>query len=198
MFTGIIQDIGEVVRLDKKGDWTLAIATKMPLEQTVIGASIACSGVCLTVIEKSAGQFVVQVSEETLSKTTIIHWRTGAKVNLEPALRMGDELGGHLLLGHVDGLLRVVTREQVSDSLRYVFEIPAGFAKFIAAKGSVSIDGVSLTVNDADDLRFSVNLIPHTQQMTTLGNLAVGDEANFEIDMMARYAERLLRGKLPS
>jgi riboflavin synthase len=199
MFTGIIQDIGEVTALDKaSGDWVATVTTRLPLEQTVLGASIACGGVCLTVIAKTANSFTVQVSQETLSKTTIVHWHVGSRINLETALRMGDELGGHLLSGHIDGLLRVMAKEVVGDSLVYKFEIPHAFTKFIAAKGSVSIDGVSLTINEVEGARFTVNLIPHTQKMTSLGALVVGDEANFEIDMIARYVERMLNGRSAS
>jgi riboflavin synthase len=199
MFTGIIRDIGEIIAIDKQGDWTITIKTNvLSLGKTAIGASIACSGVCLTVIEKAVHQFKVQVSHETLSKTTAIHWRVGTAVNLEPALCMGDELGGHLLSGHVDGLIRVVERSASADSVRFVFEAPKAYMKYIAPKGSISIDGISLTINSVDDVRFSVNIIPHTQQMTTIGKLAVGDEANFEIDMIARYVERMIGARIPA
>lgn len=193
MFTGIIQDIGEILSIDKEGDWTITIRTQnLPLAQTAIGASIACSGVCLTVIEKAERDFKVQVSMETLSKTTAIHWYAGGRINLEPALKMGDELGGHLLSGHVDGLARVIDRGMQADSLRLIFEVPQAFAKYMAPKGSVAIDGVSLTVNDVDQTRFGVNIIPHTQKWTTLSGLGIGSEVNFEVDMIARYAERML------
>ncbi|HEU0118672.1 MAG TPA: riboflavin synthase [Alphaproteobacteria bacterium] len=193
MFTGIVQDIGEIASIDKQGDWTIAIKTrKFPLDKTAIGASISCSGVCLTVIEKAAAQFKVRVSMETLSKTTAVHWREGGKINLEPALKMGDELGGHLLSGHVDGLARVTDKSVSGDSIIYIFDVPRAFAKFIAPKGSVAIDGVSLTINAVDDTRFGINIIPHTQKETTLASLNQGDEANFEIDMIARYVERML------
>lgn len=196
MFTGIIRDMGEIVSIDKQGDWKIAIATKnLTLDKTAIGASIACSGVCLTVIEKTDRQFKVQVSEETLSKTTVLHWRLGTRINLEPALCLGDELGGHIVSGHVDGLLRVVSKEASGDSVRYIFEVPAALAKFIASKGSVAIDGISLTVNDVDAMRFSVNIIPHTQEATTLGQLVVGSEVNFEIDAIARYVERVMNSQ---
>lgn len=196
MFTGIIHDIGSIAAIDKTGDWTLTIATKkLPLEKTALGASVACSGICLTVIEKSAGQFKVQVSMETLSKTSAVHWKTGQRINLEPALRMGDELGGHLLSGHVDGVARVVSRSGEGDSLRLQFEVPGQFARFLAPKGSAAIDGVSLTVNDVDGARFGVNIIPHTQDMTTLASLNPGDEANFEVDMIARYVARMTEAR---
>jgi riboflavin synthase len=193
MFTGIIQDIGAIRAVEKQGDWIVTITTqKFPLDRTPLGGSIACNGICLTVIEKTAKEFKVQVSQETLSKTTAIHWHEGVHINLEPALRMGDELGGHLVSGHIDGLARIIEKTPVDDSLRLVFEIPKAFAKFIAPKGSIAIDGISLTINQVDDIRFSINIIPHTQLITTLASYAVGDEANFEIDMIARYVERMM------
>jgi len=196
MFTGIVQDIGEIVSIDKEGDWTITIKVhNLNLDYTSLGASIACSGICLTIIEKTNHNFKVQVSMETLSKTTAIHWHVGGRVNLEPALKMGDELGGHLLSGHVDGLARVIDRGVVGNSLRLVFEVPQLFAKYMAPKGSIAIDGVSLTVNDVDQTRFGVNIIPHTQKWTNLSSLGIGTEANFEIDMIARYVERMLRDR---
>ena len=199
MFTGIVQDIGKVTELDKNnGDWRLVIETRLPLTATRLGASICCGGVCLTVIEKTEHSFTVQVSQETLGKTTILHWQEGTQINLEPALRMGDELGGHLLSGHIDGVLRVLGRENMGDSVVFRFEAPKDFAKFIAAKGAVAINGVSLTLNQVDGPCFDINLIPHTLKMTTLGQLAIGDEANFEVDMIARYTERMLQGRLSS
>jgi riboflavin synthase len=196
MFTGIIQDIGTIAAIDKKGDWTLTItAPKLPLEKMALGASVACGGICLTVTEKGAGQFKVQVSMETLSKTTAIRWKTGQRINLEPALRAGDELGGHILSGHVDGVARVIARRGDGDSVRFIFEVPAPFARFLAPKGSAAIDGVSLTVNEVDGARFGVNIIPHTQAMTTLATLEAGDEANFEADMIARYVARMMEAR---
>lgn len=193
MFTGIIRDIGEIAAIEKQGDWKVTISVKdLPLKNTNIGASIACSGICLTVIEKNDKQFKVQLSQETLSKTTAIHWRVGSTINLEPALRMGEELGGHLLSGHVDGLVRVAHKTASADSVVFVFEAPQAFMKYIVPKGSVTIDGISLTANEVENTRFSVNIIPHTQVATTIGKLAVGDEANFEIDMIARYVERMM------
>lgn len=195
MFTGIVQDVGRIAAIDKGGDWVVKITTSLPLENTAIGASMACNGICLTIIEKGLNEFTVQVSMETLSKTNAVHWHQGTPVNLEPALRMGDELGGHLLSGHVDGVARVVSRMKEQDSVRYVFEIPKEFRAFIVPKGSIAINGVSLTVNEVDDVRFDVNIIPHTQQKTTLSALAAGDEVNFEIDMIARYIQRILNFK---
>ncbi len=193
MFTGIIQDVGRVVSVDKGGDWTAIIETKLSLAQTALGASIACDGVCLTVVEKTDTTFTVQISGETLSKTNLIRWQSGTRINLESALRFGDELGGHLLSGHVDGVARVVHRTPVDDSIRFVFDVPLAFERFLAPKGSITINGVSLTVNGVEGASFDVNIIPHTQGQTTLAGLAEGDEVNFEIDMIARYLERLLR-----
>ena len=193
MFTGIIQDIGTLTSLDQKGDWTLTIhVNKLPLAHTSIGASIACAGACLTLIAKTEDSFTVQVSGETLDKTTLKNWRVGPRMNVEPALRMGDELGGHLVTGHVDGIARVVSRRKEGDSLRLAFEVPQILARFLAPKGSAVIDGVSLTINEVEAARFGVNIIPHTQNETTLGALTEGDEVNFEVDMIARYLDRLI------
>ena len=206
MFTGLIQDIGTIAAINKDGDWIVVIETqKLLLDKIQIGASIACSGICLTVTEirsqsmlrgannNGRDHFKVQISGETLSKTTALHWRPGAQINLETALRMGDELGGHLLSGHVDGLARVIDKKSDGDSIRFEFEAPEAHKKFIANKGSVAIDGVSLTVNGVNGSHFDVNIIPHTQQMTTLKALNVGDEVNFEVDMIARYVERMMK-----
>jgi riboflavin synthase len=193
MFTGIIQNIGTVAEIVKQGDWVLTIKTGLPLAATPIGASIACSGACLTVISKTADTFTVQASHETIDVTTIKHWSVGTRVNLEPALRMGDELGGHLVSGHVDGIAKLFSRAADSDSVRLIFDAPEAFQRFIAPKGSVVIDGVSLTVNEADGARFGINIIPHTQTATTLGALQAGDEVNFEVDLIARYLDRLIQ-----
>ncbi len=193
MFTGIVHDIGEITAIDKAGDWTITIAVgKLPLEKMDIGASVSCSGICLTVIEKTDRQYKVQVSAETLSKTTALHWRTGTRINLEPALRMGDELGGHMVAGHIDGTAQVKEKRKDGDSWRYTFEVPWEFAKFMAPKGSVALDGVSLTVNEVDGNRFGVNIIPHTRKETTFAALEPGAEVNFETDLIARYTDRLL------
>ena len=192
MFTGIIQDIGKVIAIDKRGDWIVEIAGALPSERTAIGASVACSGVCLTVIECLDGAFKVQLSSETLSKTTAQSWHEGTLVNLEPALRMGDELGGHLVSGHVDGLAKVVSRVDEKDSARFVFEVPPAFACFIAPKGSVTLDGVSLTINEVNGCAFGVNVIPFTQKETTLGERDAGDVLNFEVDLIARYVARMM------
>lgn len=193
MFTGLIQDIGTISAIDKRGDWTVTIDTQnLMLDKMALGASVACSGTCLTVTEKTGKHFKVQVSMETLSKTTAVHWREGQMINLETALRVGDELGGHILTGHIDGVGRVRSKTPAGESIRYEFEVPTPFAKFIASKGSIAIDGVSLTVNTVDHDRFDVNLIPYTQQKTTLGDLKQGDEVNFEVDIIARYVERMI------
>lgn len=191
MFTGIIQSTGTITALDKRGDWTVEVATSMPLDDVALGASIACSGVCLTVIRKLNDRFTVQVSGETLAKTTASKWVLGTKLNLERALRVGDELGGHIVLGHVDGVANIVSRQEDKDSVRYAVEFPGDFAKFIAAKGSVALDGISLTVNAVCGNEAEFNIIPHTQNATTIGDNMAGDEVNFEIDMMARYLDRL-------
>jgi riboflavin synthase len=196
MFTGIIQDVGEISAIAKTGDWLITVKTaKLPLTGMALGASVACNGVCLTVIEKGDRQFKVQVSAETLSRTTALHWKTGGRINLEPALKVGDELGGHIVSGHVDGIARVRSRKADGESVRYVFEVPPEFAKFVASKGSIALDGISLTVNEVDKTSFGVNIIPHTQVETTFGTLEAGGEVNFEVDLMARYAARLMDPK---
>jgi len=197
MFTGIITDIGMVTNVEKKdgGDMRLAIHTSFDLAQTDIGASIACSGCCLTVVEKQDDMFFVDVSAESLSKTNIGEWVEGAKINLEQALKMGDELGGHIVSGHVDGLAELVSLEQEDGSHRLMFDVPKELCSFIAPKGSVTLDGISLTVNEVDDTKFGVNIIPHTWDNTTLGQASVGDNVHLEIDMLARYVQRALHYK---
>jgi riboflavin synthase len=192
MFTGIVSDVGQVRAVTPGGDTAFTIATAYDTGEIAIGASIACSGVCLTVIEKGTDWFSVQASAETLSHTTLGRWRRGTHVNLERALRMGDELGGHILSGHVDAVAEIVSRRVEGDSLRFVFETPASVEKAIAPKGSVALDGVSLTVNEVDGRRFGVNIIPHTQAQTTFGTAQPGDGVNLEIDVLARYVARLL------
>lgn len=198
MFTGIIQTIGRVVSLEKMGDWTFVIAPEKPLAELTIGASVAHNGVCLTIIHMDAQNYTVQVSSETIRATTLDQWKIGTRVNLERPLRMGDELGGHLVLGHVDGVARIVARKPEVDSVRLDFEVPQNFARFLASKGSIALDGVSLTLNGVEGARADVNIIPHTQSATTLGERLVGDCVNFEVDMMARYADRLLNKGLDS
>jgi len=192
MFTGIVTDVGKVRSLQRSGDTRIEFTTVFDMSTVAIGASICCSGACLTVIEKGAGWFAVSASAETLDKTTMSGWQVGTAVNLERALKLGDELGGHIVSGHVDGIGKLSEHRPDGDSIRMTFEAPAALAKFIAGKGSVTIDGVSLTVNTVDGDRFSVNIIPHTAEMTTLGNLQPGDAVNLEIDMLARYVARLL------
>jgi riboflavin synthase len=198
MFTGIVTDIGEVVAVEPRAEGLsrLRIACRYDPDTIDIGASIACSGVCLTVVargrEGNRGWFAVDTAAETLRVTTIGEWRRGTRVNLERALRIGDELGGHIVAGHADGLAQVLGREDLTDMARFTFRASAELARFVAPKGSVALDGVSLTVNDAAEDTFSVLIIPHTLEVTTLAALAVGDRVNFEVDLMARYAARLL------
>lgn len=191
MFTGIITDVGRVRAVERQGDTRFTIETVFDMETVPIGASIANNGVCLTVVEKGPGWFAVQASAETLSKTTLGGWAEGTRVNLERALKVGDELGGHIVSGHVDGVATVVEVRPDGESKRYTFEAPANLAKYIASKGSVALDGVSLTVNEVEGARFGVNIIPHTQIATTFGDLKPGDRINLEIDMLARYVARL-------
>ena len=194
MFTGIITDIGTVLGLDRQGDLRARIGTGYDVNRIDIGASIACDGVCLTVVDLGRSPqnwFDVQISAETLSCTTLGRWETGQRVNLERALRVGDELGGHIVSGHVDGLAQVIGVRPEGDSLRVTFRAPAALAGFIAPKGSVALNGTSLTVNAVDGTDFGINFIPHTQQATTWGTVAEGDAVNLEIDTMARYVARL-------
>jgi riboflavin synthase len=192
MFTGIITDVGRVVSVADQGDRRFVLSTAFDTAGIDLGASISCSGCCLTVVEKAAGRFAVDVSGETLSVTTLGDWREGTEVNLERALRLGDELGGHIVSGHVDGVGEVVSVRPEGASHRIVFEAPAGLARFIASKGSIAVDGVSLTVNEVDGRRFGTNIIPHTLTHTTFHGLAPGRRVNLEIDMLARYVARLL------
>ena len=199
MFTGIITDLGRVRRLRRgtgpEGGCEATIATAYPVEEIVLGASIACSGPCLTVIAVEPGAFTVEASAETLARTTLGEWTEGTPVNLERALRLGDELGGHLVSGHVDGVGTVVARRPDGDSVRFTFRSPPALARFIAPKGSIAVDGVSLTVNEVEGDVFGVNLIPVTLQETGLGRLAAGNRVNLEIDLLARYLARLMDKK---
>ena len=195
MFTGIITDIGRITGVERRGDLRLKIATAYDTASIDMGASIACSGVCLTVVDKGSGWFAVEVSAETLSRTAG-DWTESTPLNLERALRVGDELGGHIVTGHVDGVGVVVEVTPEGDSTRVVVEAPPSLAPYIAAKGSIALDGISLTVNEVEDLpgggvRFGLNIIPHTQEMTTFGSLAVGRALNIEIDVLARYLGRM-------
>jgi riboflavin synthase len=198
MFTGIINDLGEVIEVNEKAEdlRRITIGCHYDPDSIDIGASIACSGICLTVVERgrtgNRTSFAVDAAAETLRMTTAKGWRRGTKVNLERSLRLGDELGGHMVSGHVDGIAEVVARDDFLDSVSLSFRIPAALARFIAVKGSVAIDGVSLTVNEVKADTFSVLIIPHTMQVTTLGSLQPGARVNLEVDLMARYAARLL------
>lgn len=198
MFTGIVTDLGEVRSVKPRADnlHRITIYCRYPRAEIVQGASIACSGVCLTVVdtgeEGGRGWFAVDAAAETLAVTSVGRWRHGSRVNLERALKLGDELGGHMVAGHVDGLASVITREDMTDMARFTLRAPHELARFIAPKGSVALDGVSLTVNAVKGDTFSVLIIPHTLSVTTFGALAKGDDVNLEIDTMARYAARLL------
>ena len=195
MFTGIITDIGRITGVEQKGDLRLRIGTAYDTASIDMGASIACSGVCLTVVDKGPDWFAAEVSAETLSRTAG-DWSEGTPLNLERASRVGDELGGHIVTGHVDGVGTVVEVTPEGDSTRIVIEAPAALAPYIAAKGSVALDGVSLTVNEVSDLhgggvRFGINVIPHTSEMTTFGGIVPGRQLNIEIDVLARYLGRM-------
>jgi riboflavin synthase len=191
MFTGIITDIGTVKEIRPGGDTTFVIGTTLDLGDLALGASIACAGVCLTAIDFGKDWFAVQVSAESLSRSNLKDWRVGTRINLERALKAGDELGGHIVSGHVDAQAEIVERRPEGDSERFAFRVPDALAKAVAPKGSVALNGVSLTVNEVQGNRFGVNLIPHTLAHTTFGAAKVGDRVNFEIDMLARYVARL-------
>jgi riboflavin synthase len=200
MFTGIVTDIGAVLSAEQRGDLRLTIGTSYDLATVDLGASISCSGVCLTVVDKGKDWFAVDVSGETISRTPADHWREGARLNLERALRLGDELGGHIVTGHVDAVAEVLGTCPEGDSTRIGLRVPRELAPMIAAKGSVTLDGVSLTVNEvreAEDgsTHFAVNIIPHTAQHTTLGQLSAGQQLNVEVDVLARYIDRMLAAR---
>lgn len=204
MFTGIITDVGRIRSVERRGDTRFVIETAYDPDGIAIGASIACSGCCLTVVRKGRtdgkGWFSVDASAETLACTTLGRWSAGTPVNLERALKAGDELGGHIVSGHVDGVGEIVDMRPDGDSVRFTFEAPEALGRFIAPKGSVTIDGTSLTVNEVEDIRegadaprvrFGVNIIPHTQAVTSWGQAKTGNAVNLEIDMLARYVARL-------
>ena len=200
MFTGIVTDIGEVIELEQRGDLRARIRTAYETASILIGASIACDGVCLTVVDVGDDWFDVEISAETVSKTTIGYplqnksgpsWQKGRKVNLERALKVGDELGGHIVSGQVDGVAKIIQLAEVGDSTEVMLEAPKNLAKYIAVKGSVALNGTSLTVNEVDGHHFSINFIPHTKTVTTWGQMSLGDPVNIEIDTMARYVDRL-------
>lgn len=192
MFTGIITDLGRVRAVERGKETRFEIATSYDTASIASGASIACSGPCLTVIDKGEGWFAVEASAETLSRTTLGAWRQGVAVNLERSLKLGDELGGHLVFGHVDGTATLARQTASGDSVVFDFEAPASLSAYLAAKGSVTLDGVSLTVNAVEADAFSVNIIPHTLRNTTFGAAKTGDRVNLEIDMLARYVARSL------
>lgn len=196
MFTGIVTDLGEVRRIEKRGDTHIVIGTHYEAGEIDLGASVACSGICLTVVDKGSGDdgwFAVTASRETIAKTNIADWLVGSMVNLERPLRVGDELGGHIVTGHIDGTAKLISFTPDGESTRMVFEAPANLASFIAPKGSIALDGVSLTVNEVDGSRFGVNIIPHTLKVTNFGQLKEGSRVNVEVDLLARYVQRLLK-----
>jgi len=200
MFTGIITAIGEVRSTEQRADLRLTIGCDYDLDTVDLGASIACSGVCLTVVDKGPDWFAVDVSGETLARTAPGLWETGAALNLERALRLGDELGGHLVTGHVDAVARVTGVSEAGGSRRVAIDVPLDLGPMIAAKGAVTLDGVSLTVNTVEDrtdaTRFTVNLIPHTAEHTTFGDMPVGRRLNVEIDVLARYLQRMTKSTM--
>ena len=195
MFTGIVREVGQVRVISHPGDTKIRISCARPVETIEIGASIACNGVCLTVIDKGQSEdkdwFEVEISAESVSKTNIGDWQVGSPINLERALKVGDELGGHIVSGHVDGVAEVVSVSDEGDSTRVRFKAPDDLARFIASKGSVALNGTSLTVNEVEGTEFGVNFIPHTKTVTTWGGVDVGDRINLEIDTLARYVARL-------
>jgi riboflavin synthase len=196
MFTGIITDIGTVTSVEQRGDLRMVITCNYDMDSVAIGASIACSGVCLTVVDNGEGWFSIDASAETISRTARGLWQNGARLNLERALKVGDELGGHIVTGHVDGIGQIIATDPVGDSRKVVVSAPAALAPYIAAKGSITVDGISLTVNEIEDqsdqtAHFTLNIIPHTAEMTTLDSVHVGREVNLEIDVLARYLKRM-------
>ncbi len=204
MFTGIVTDVGRVKSIETRGDTRFVIETSYDPDTIALGASVSCAGCCLTVVDKGRGEtlnwFAVDASAETLACSTLGAWKSGTPINLERALKAGDELGGHIVSGHVDGVGTIIDMKPEGDSVRFTFEAPEPLRKFIASKGSITIDGTSFTVNEVEDLRvganefrvrFGVNIIPHTQAVTTWGEAEVGDSVNLEIDMLARYVARL-------
>jgi riboflavin synthase len=199
MFTGIVTDVGEVIGAEQGGDLRLKIRTGYDMSTVELGASIACSGVCLTLVDKGGDWFAVDVSAETISRTAAAMWREGARLNLERPLRLGDELGGHIVTGHVDSVGEVMGVCPEGDSARIGVRVGRDLAPAIARKGAIALDGVSLTVNDVrdaeDGTHFSVNIIPHTAEQTTLGTLASGRQLNVEIDVIARYLDRMIEAR---
>ena len=195
MFTGIVTDLGEIIALENTGDLRARIRCGYDMGTVEIGASIAHAGVCLTVIATGADWYDVQISAETVSKTNLGGWTVGKRINLERALKVGDELGGHIVSGHVDGVAEITALRDEGESTRFSFRAPEALAKYIAPKGSVALDGASLTVNEVDGCSFGINIIPHTKAVTTFGAAKVGDKVNLEIDTLARYVARLTEWK---
>src|SRR5215471_20555785 len=194
MFTGIVTDVGKIRHLEKRGDTHVVIDTNYDVASIDLGASIACSGVCMTVVDKgNSGDrwFAVTASGETLSKTTLGDWKIGDAVNLERPMRVGDEFGGHIVTGHVDGTAELTRLTPEGESTRMTFQVPQNLARYVVSKGSVALDGVSLTVNEVDGSRFGVNIIPHTLKVTTFGRARTGTAVNLEVDLLARYVARL-------
>jgi riboflavin synthase len=195
MFTGIVSDIGEVRRIEERGDLHIAVTTQFDVSAIEIGGSIGCAGICLTVVNKGDSSdrwFEVTASGETRSRTTAGTWNTGQRLNLERPLRVGDELGGHIVTGHIDATAAIVEISAEGESMRMTFEAPPALTRFLAPKGSVALDGVSLTVNELNGTRFGANLIPHTLRATTFGGSRIGDRVNIEVDVLARYVARLM------
>ena len=197
MFTGIVTDIGRIRAVIKTAEGEgegrrFEVETAFNVSDIDMGGSIAHAGACMTVVEKGNDWYAIEVSAESLSKTTLGSWDVDSRINLERAMRLGDELGGHMVSGHVDGVGEVTGRENDGDSVRFTFRTPSDLAKYLAPKGSITIDGVSLTVNEVDGDQFGINVIPHTQEVTTIGALQIGDKVNLEIDMLARYVARLI------
>ena len=191
MFTGIITDVGKIATLTQEGDLRARIETGYDTSRIDMGASIASDGVCLTVVDLGPNWYEVQISAETVEKTNLGDWRLGRRVNLERALKVGDELGGHIVSGHVDGVAEVIAMQDDGDSTRVTLRAPLALARFIAPKGSVALNGTSLTVNEVNGCDFGINFIPHTKEVTTWGDVAIGDRINLEIDTLARYVARL-------
>ncbi len=192
MFTGIVTDIGRIRAIERRGDMRYEIETAYDTGSIALGASIACAGACLTVVEAAEQSFMVDASAETLAKTSLDVWQEGTRINLERALEVGDEIGGHLVSGHVDGTTEILDQSPSGDSIVMTFALDSWLAPYVAPKGSIALDGVSLTVNDVGDDRFDVNIIAHTQSETTFGKAMVGQKVNVEIDMLARYVRRAL------
>ena len=197
MFTGIVTDLGTVRRITPGPVTRLEIETAYPVGEIALGASVCCNGCCLSVVEKGPNWMAFEVSGETLSVTTLGQWQVGTRVNLERALKVGDELGGHLVSGHVDGVGRIVDQHPDGGSIRVTFGAPRALMRFIASKGSIAVDGISLTVNEVTDTTFGVNIIPITQEVTSLGSTKTGSAVNLEIDQVARYVARLLGKDAP-